>query len=1304
LTLHLLTVLAALLAASAPSGQERRTDAPRRITAADYARAERSLGPSVNPLVIGGQVAANWLAGDRFWYRNQVSDGYEFILVDPVARTRHPLFDHAKVAAALSAAAKGAYTARALPFQSIELSADTKSISFDLGARRWACDVTGTRCGDSGAATGRDRAAGSGRAAGRGQNRADVPSLDGTRTAFIRDWNLWVRDVASGKERQLTTDGIKNFGYATDNAGWSSSDRAIVLWSPDSTRIATYQQDEREVGDMYLVNTPISPVTHPALRISKFPLPGDKVMAMLHRVIIDAGTGQVVRLQMPPDFHRATLGDDVSLDDWSWSPDARQFAFISTSRDHKEAVLRVADPATGSVRTVMSEKVATQYESRIGCQILWHSNEVLWYSERDNWGHLYLHDLATGSLKRQVTSGEGPVMQLLRLDEQGRTVWFQAQGREPGEDPYFRHAYRIGLDGKAYTSLTPLVSDHAVQISPSGRFLIDTYSQPDQEPAVALRDGDGRFVMMLEKTDISRLRAIGWQPPMSIRMKARDGRTDIYGLLFKPTNFDPSLKYPVVNNVYPGPQTGSTGSRAFAAARGDRQALAELGFIVVTIDGMGTPGRSKSFQDAYYGAMGRDNTIPDQIAGMKELASRFPWIDLSRAGIWGHSGGGFATTTAMFRFPGFFAAGIAESGNHDQRLNEDDWGERYQGLVVRNPDGTDSYATEANEEFAKNLEGHLLLAHGTMDTNVPPYQTLLVADALIKANKDFDLLMLPNQNHGYGPASAYMMRRRWDYFVKWLMRVEPPKEYQMQGAQAPAPSREPTRADILRGAWGPYRANNDLLSYHLDIRVDPERKYISGKNTIRFRMLKDDMRIQLDLVDVLNVDKILLGTTTLKYQREAGAVFVDFPSPLATGQVYAIDFYYSGQPKEAGRFGGITFQKDPAGRHWVNTACQGIGASVWWPNKDQQQDEVENMRISVAIPNDLVDVSNGKFLGKTDLGDGYTRWDWLVQYPINNYSVSLNIGHYVHFSDTANGLPLDFYVLPEDLEKAKNQFAQARSMIEAYEKYFGRYPFEKDGFKLIEAPYSGMEHQSAVTYGNRFANGYLERDWTGVGISTRFDFIIIHESAHEWFGNAVTAADIADMWIHEGWGTYMEGLYVEHMWGHDDAIRYLNGYKSKVRNREPIITPKGVNRTPPQDQYFKGALFLNTLRSVVDDDRLWFALIKACFQEFKYRDIATEDIVAFFNRGTGRDLTPIFDEYLREAPLPTLDLQFLEDGQVAYRWTAGVKGFNMPIKVGRKGQWLVISPTTEWKMMTTALKKEDFDVATELYYVNVSKQ
>ena len=324
---------------------------------------------------------------------------------------------------------------------------------------------------------------------------------------------------------------------------------------------------------------------------------------------------------------------------------------------------------------------------------------------------------------------------------------------------------------------------HAIQVAPSGRYVIDTTSTPDVPPAVTLRDAEGRLVMPLERTDISKLQATGWKPPTPIKMKAADGKTDIYGMMFTPTKMDPARKYPIVNQVYPGPQSGSTGSRAFTAARGDRQALAELGFIVVTIDGRGTPGRSKSFMDAYYGAMGRDNTIPDQIAGMKDLARQFPFIDIDRVGIWGHSGGGFATTSAMFRYPDFFKVGIAESGNHDQRNYEDDWGERYQGLLVKNGDGTDNYEVEANQNFAKDLKGKLLLAHGTMDTNVPPSQTLLVVEALIKANKDFDLLMLPNQAHGYAAAAPYMMRRRWDYFVTWLMGAEPPREYKMRAVR-----------------------------------------------------------------------------------------------------------------------------------------------------------------------------------------------------------------------------------------------------------------------------------------------------------------------------------------------------------------------------------------------------------------------------------------------------------------------------------------------------------------------------------------
>jgi aminopeptidase N len=520
----------------------------------------------------------------------------------------------------------------------------------------------------------------------------------------------------------------------------------------------------------------------------------------------------------------------------------------------------------------------------------------------------------------------------------------------------------------------------------------------------------------------------------------------------------------------------------------------------------------------------------------------------------------------------------------------------------------------------------------------------------------------------------------------------------------PVPPAVPTHVDLLRGEYGLYRANNDLLSYHLDIRVDPQKKYISGKNTIRFKMLSDANRIQLDLHEALKIDKILLGTTPLKYQRDSGAVFVDFPEFLHAGQTYSIEFYYSGNPVEVGRFGAIAFKQDPAGRPWINTACEETGASVWWPNKDQWRDEVENMEISVAVPNDLVDVSNGKFEGKTDLGDGYTRWDWLVQYPINNYDVSLNIGKYEHFSDKYHDLPLDFYALPEDLDKAKKQFVQAKGMLEAFEHYFGEYPFEKDGYKLVQVPYSGMEHQSAVTYGNHFANGYLERDWTGVGISPRFDFIIIHESGHEWFGNAVSAADRSDMWIHEGWTTYLECLYVEYWWGHDDAIKYTNGYKPKVKNDRPIITARGINATPPADQYFKGALFLNTLRSVVNDDPKWFALLHDTFQEFKYKNIMTEDMVAFFNKKTGMDLTPIFNQYLRHTNIPTLELKFDEaKGELSYRWKVDEADFAMPVRVGVKDKWTIIKPTTNWQTMKTDLKKPDFDVATNLYFINVSK-
>jgi dipeptidyl-peptidase 4 len=755
------------------------------LTAADYAHAEKFMPYSTTPLVYGAG-RATWLSGDRFWYRSTTADGNEFVLVDAATGQHQPAFDHAAIAAALSAATGTHYTAQHLPSTMLGFSDDERSISFVVHAKRWECTLQNSECIAKESSEAGPMQTAQSISARIAAARNESLSPDGKTAVFIRDYNLWIREVATGKETQLTTDGVKDFGYATDNAGWTHSDRPIVVWSPDSRKIATYQQDQRDVGEMYLVHTQVG---HPTLEEWKYPLPGDRVVTMIQRVVIDVDGPRVIRFQMPPDQHRSTLCDDIACrpGEWSdvhWSPDSTRVAFVSTSRDHKHEQLRVADASTGQIRNVLAEDVATDYESGNGA-VNWRylpaSNEVIWFSERDNWGQLYLYDLQTGQLKNQITTGEGNVTEVLRVDQQNRMIYFLGVGKEKGRDPYFVHFYRIGFDGSNLTLLTPENANHEVTLSPSGHYFVDSYSTPDTPPVTVLRSSDGKLVANIDKTDISRLLATGWRPPISITVKARDGVTDLYGLMFKPTNLDPSKRYPIVNHIYPGPQTGSVGSRSFAASRGDCQSLAELGFIVVEMDGMGTPWRSKKFHDAYYGNMG-DNTLPDQVAGMKELAQRYPWIDIDRAGIYGHSGGGFATADAMFRYPDFFKVGISESGNHDNREYEDDWGEKWQGLLATKPDGSTNYDDQANENIAKNLKGHLLLAHGTIDNNVPPYNTLLVVDALIKANKDFDLLMLPNERHGYADDTAYMTRRRWDYFVRYLLGAEPPHDYQMHPA------------------------------------------------------------------------------------------------------------------------------------------------------------------------------------------------------------------------------------------------------------------------------------------------------------------------------------------------------------------------------------------------------------------------------------------------------------------------------------------------------------------------------------------
>lgn len=751
------------------------------LTTQDYERAESFMAYNTAPFVDGGAVRPNWLPGEKFWFRSLTHKGSQYILIDPAKGTRAPAFDHQKLAAELSSSTGKKYEADMLPFQSINVTADGKYLTFFADRKGWKYDLQANTLAEDANAAPAGRAAVFGGRRG-GMGAGGVVSPDGKRAAFIKDYNLWVRDIASGTQTQLTTDGIKDFGYATDNAGWTHSDNAILQWSPDSKKIATFKQDQRKVGDMYLVTTNVGT---PTLKAWKYPLPGDKEIAMISRCIIEVDNPKVIMLKVAPDAHRATLSDDISssgtFDDVNWSADGTELAFVSTSRDHKIEKVRIANAATGNVREVFEEVAPTQFESgwgSINWRFLPKTNEIIWFSERDNWGHLYLYDAATGKVKNTITKGNFVVTRVLKVDEKKRVIYFLAGGREPG-NPYFSHLYKVGFDGKKITLLTPEDGNHQISFSPSENLFVDSYSKPDVAPVTVLRNLDGKLIATVEKTDVSRLAATGWKAPTPVTVKAHDGTTDLYGLMFTPTKMEAGKKYPIINYIYPGPQGGSVGSWSFAASRGDHQALAELGFVVVMIEGTSNPLRSKSYHDMNYGNMA-DNTLTDQMAGMKQLAEKYPYIDINKVGIWGHSGGGFATAAAMFRYPDFFKVGISESGNHDNRNYEDDWGERYIGLLTADASGKSNYEDQANQNYAKNLKGKLMLAHGMMDDNVPPYNTLLVVEALEKANKDYDLVIFPNSPHGYGPYSPYMMRRRWDYFVKNLMGAEPPKEYQLK--------------------------------------------------------------------------------------------------------------------------------------------------------------------------------------------------------------------------------------------------------------------------------------------------------------------------------------------------------------------------------------------------------------------------------------------------------------------------------------------------------------------------------------------
>ena len=622
-------------------------------------------------------------------------------------------------------------------------------------------------------------------------NRDEFLSPNGNLAAFIDNYNLWIRDLKTNKKTQLTFDGKEDYGYATNNAGWIKSEGPVLKWSPKSDKIATFRQDARGVGEMYLTTTNVG---HPKLQSWKYALPGDEKIFEIERLIIDLKNNNIVRLNMENDFQRSTTTDHIAgrdgeLLDTQWNEDGSKLAFISSSRDHKMANLKIANTKTGQVSSVFKETVDTYYESGLGSEnwkVLFDSDEFIWYSEKDNWGHLYLYDLKTKQLKNRITKGNWLVRKLLHIDENKRELFFTAGGREKG-NPYHVYLYKINFDGSGLKCLTPEKGTHIINPSPNWNYFVTTYSTTKNPPTSILKDKNGKTLLQLSISNVDKLQSNGWQEPIEFKVKARDDKTDLYGLLYLPSYYKTDKKYPVLNYIYPGPQSGSVGNYSFMVARRDFQALAELGFVVVAVDAMGTPGRSKSFHDAYYGNMG-DNGLPDNIKTIQQLSKKYTAMDLSKVGIWGHSGGGFASTGALLRYPEFYDVAVSSSGNHDNRNYEADWGEKWHGLMNHidlNSNDNDSeydfkktnYDSQANQLLVENLKGKLLIAHGMLDDNVPPSNTMLVVEELIKANKDFDLILFPNKRHGYGDMSNYMMRRKWDFFVKHLKGIEPPKNF-----------------------------------------------------------------------------------------------------------------------------------------------------------------------------------------------------------------------------------------------------------------------------------------------------------------------------------------------------------------------------------------------------------------------------------------------------------------------------------------------------------------------------------------------
>jgi aminopeptidase N len=521
------------------------------------------------------------------------------------------------------------------------------------------------------------------------------------------------------------------------------------------------------------------------------------------------------------------------------------------------------------------------------------------------------------------------------------------------------------------------------------------------------------------------------------------------------------------------------------------------------------------------------------------------------------------------------------------------------------------------------------------------------------------------------------------------------------------PSNVSNKSDSLRGNLNsPFRTCYDINFYHLNLKINPDDRTIKGSNQFHLTANTDFNQLQFDLFDNLNIEKIIYQDKSLNYKRIYNAVFVTFPSIIKKGSRDSFTVFYSGKPIVANNppwDGGFIFSQHDNGKPWIATACQGLGASMWWPNKDQQDDKVDSMLISISVPKDIMNVSNGRLKKITTLDDGYEQYDWFVKNPINNYNVAVNAANYTHISDSYKGkkgsLSLDYYVLPEHEKQAIPHFNDnVKKMLEAFEYWFGPYPFYEDGYKLIETPHLGMEHQSAIAYGNNFKKGYLGKDLSNSNWGLKWDFIIIHESGHEWFGNNITAKDIADMWIHESFTSYSESLFVEYWYGKTAGGEYVRGLRRNILNDMPIIGKYGVNQEGSGDMYYKGSNMLHTIRTIINNDKKWLEIIRGLNSKFRLKTITSLDIINYFNHKSEQDFSKIFDQYLSYKDIPVLEIKEEKD-TFLYRWNCDVKDFDMQITVKTTGSNnRILHPTAQWK----SLKTKKFEVDSN-YYINVKK-